>query len=93
MVSARYVSVAKESWLMVCNTVLQLNCIVCVHAVGLLHSVVSVASIMSTNNPFSVIVFFMFVMFWVWEIKLLLLSKFHMCCIPVSTSSIKAVAQ
>jgi hypothetical protein len=69
------------------------NCVVCVHAVGLLHSVIWVASIMLTNDPFSVIVFFMFVIFCVCEIKLLLLTKFHMCCVPLSTSSIKAVAQ
>jgi hypothetical protein len=59
----------------------------------LLHSVIGIASIMLTNDPFSVIVFFMFVMFCVCEIKLLLLTKFHMCCVPLNTSSIKAAAQ
>jgi hypothetical protein len=76
---------------------------VCVHVVRLLHSVMWVASIMFliiiiisimlTNDPCSVIVFFMFVMFCACEIELLLLTKFHVCCVPLSASSIKAVAQ
>jgi hypothetical protein len=56
------------------------NCIVC-SCSGLLHSVGWVASIVLTDDPFSVILLFMFVIFCVCEIKFLFLTKFYTCCV------------
>jgi hypothetical protein len=67
------------------------NCTVCVHAVGLLHSVIWVASIIVLPRSifcYCILYVCTVVFVSVCEIKLLLLTKFHMCCFALSTSSI-----